>query len=46
MNDNKLRELAQPLIEWLIKNYDPMCSIIIEDGRVMIVRKEKQIIID
>lgn len=44
--DKELEELAKPLIEWLIKNYDPMCSIIIENGRAIVVRKELQILID
>lgn len=33
----ELKELAQPLQEWLIKNYDPMCTIIIRDGKVKVI---------
>ena len=39
---DELKELVSPLYEWLLKNYDPMCSIIIEYGQVRIIRDEAQ----
>ena len=42
---DELNELALPLYEWLLKNYDPMCSIIIEYGKVRIIRDEAQTIL-
>ena len=35
-----LRELAKPLQDWLIKNYNPMASIIINDFGVKVVVNE------
>lgn len=37
---DKLKELALPLYEWLLENYDPMCKIIISFGEVEVVREE------
>ena len=36
----ELEELVKPLSEWLSDNYDPHCSIIIQYGRVTVVRDE------
>lgn len=34
----ELAELVKPLQEWLQKNYDMMCKIILEIGHVEVVR--------
>ena len=36
----ELEELSKPIIDWLLKNYDPMCRVIIEEGKVEVVRVE------
>lgn len=36
----ELEELCKPIIEWLLDNYDPMCKVIIEEGKVEVVRTE------
>lgn len=36
----ELKELAKPLQEWLLTNYNPMCSIVIENDRITVVSKE------
>lgn len=41
----ELKELAIPIQEWLIKNYDTMCSIVITDGHCYVVRKEHHLIL-
>ncbi len=33
----ELKKLAKPLQEWLIKYYNPMCTIIIQDNWVKVV---------
>lgn len=43
MSDEKIKEiekLCQPVIDWLLDNYDPMCKIIIEEGKVEVLRIE------
>ena len=35
-----LKELVKPLQEWLIKNYNPMASIIINDFGVKVIVNE------
>ena len=35
-----LKELAKPLQDWLIKNYNPMASIIINDFGVKVIVNE------
>ena len=37
---DELVKLALPLQEWLLKNYDPMCQIIISYGEVKVTRDE------
>jgi hypothetical protein len=36
----ELEELSKPIIEWLLKNYDPMCKVVIEQGKVEVLRTE------
>lgn len=43
---DKLIELAEPIIEWLLKNYDCMCKVIIEDGNIEVIRTEARMPID
>lgn len=40
MNVNELKELANPLIEYLKNNYDPHTTIILNDQGIKIVRDE------
>ena len=35
-----LRELAKPLMDWLMENYDLHCQIIIEPGFVKVVQEQ------
>ena len=42
--EKELKELVQPLQDWLVKNYNPMTSILIEDGKIIVLLKEKQIL--
>lgn len=42
---DELQELAMPLYEWLLKNYDPMCQVIISYGEVKITRDESKAIL-
>lgn len=39
---DELKELAMPLYNWLLKNYDPMCQVIISYGEVKITRDEEK----
>lgn len=37
---NELKKLAKPLQEWLVNNYDPMCTMILETDRIKVVSTE------
>ena len=37
---NDLEEIYKPVSEYLIKNYDPHCSIIISDNQIKLIRTE------
>ena len=39
---DELKELAMPLYNWLLENYDPMCQVIISYGEVKITRDEEK----
>lgn len=36
----ELEKLVEPIQKWILKNYDCMCKIIIEDGKIEIIRLE------
>ena len=36
----ELEKLSKPLRDWLLEHYDLMCKIIIESGRVEVLRSE------
>lgn len=40
--DEKLKELAKPLKEYLEENYDPHCNVVVSMDTVRIVRTEEQ----
>lgn len=37
---DELESLAKPLQDWLAKNFNPMCSVIVEMDQVIVVSKE------
>ena len=37
---NTLEEICGPIIEYLIKNHDPHCSVIISDNQIKLIRTE------
>lgn len=39
----ELKKLAEPLQDWLASNFNPMCSIVIENDRVRVVSNELSI---
>lgn len=36
----ELKKLAQPLQDWLAKNYNPMCEIRVDSDGVLVLSKE------
>lgn len=36
----KLKELAKPLQKWITSCFNPMCSIVIDSDRVIVVSRE------
>ena len=36
----ELKKLTEPLQEWLMSNYDPMCEIRVDGNNVVVLRKE------
>lgn len=44
MNESKkikeLNQLCAPVVEYLIENYDPYCSVVISDSHIKLVRDE------
>ena len=36
----ELAELARPIEEWILKNYNLMCEVVIEPGFVRVIRNE------
>lgn len=40
IDPDELKVLAKPLQEYLIRNFNPMCSVVIDVDRVTVVSKE------
>lgn len=40
--DEKIKELAKPLKEYLEEHYDPHCNVVVNMDTVKIVRTEEQ----